>query len=166
MKKYSILIVLLLSTAIHAFASVGVGAELGFTFSTSEKRGGNFCATVKHSAIPCVLAVGGGIYTEWFDVSMTVDWWLSNPHLQGPLRWYYGPGTSIRIAFNESKENQFRNLAVLPRFLAGTTMFLLDNVEMYLQTALELGVSIQTGEKPVTFPYFRLPVNAGIRFWF
>ena len=153
-KIVAFLAALLVAGSAQLFA-IGIGVQGGANLGAGS---GNAAVTFKINN-PWVFAVDLGIYNNYVGIGATADWWIANPSISGPLRYYYGVGLAGHVNLNEQI-----GFGVGARALAGLNLKLLDNfLELYLQVAWQPTLDILPN---VNFSLAHFPVAAGIRFWF
>lgn len=153
-KIIALLLVVALASTGAVFAKTGLGVQGGYTLG----GGAGAALTFKLDSLPCVFAVDLGFWNG-IAIGVTADWWIQNPKIEGTWGWFYGVGLAGSVHLGEPL-----GLAVAPRAVVGTNVFLLDKfLELYLQAAWQPTLSILPD---VGFNLFSVPVNGGFRFWF
>lgn len=145
------------SAASKKSAAIGIqgGADAASYAGT-----GNVDITFKLSSLPCVFA--GGLYIGNSNLSgfgITADWWLKNPKLGGMFHYYYGPGVAFSSWFGSYMFVGFRAVA-------GVNIFVIPELELYLQAAWQPGIYFTSNGLASNDWWRSFPVNFGFRFWF
>lgn len=151
MKKFVLVIAALLVLGTTSAFAKGKGKSFAIGAQAGYPLGG--AVTFKISSVPCVFAAdfGGGY------IGATADWWMANPTISGSWKYYYGAGVYGGIGGGV--------IAVAPRLLVGTDVYVLDNfLEFYLQAAWEPTIYVG-GANGINTAWVNIPVNAGFRFW-
>ena len=157
MKKLYVLVLLSLLCIGSAFAKIGIGAQGEYTF-------GNMPAftsvelTFKSSKTPLVLGLDFDFAKDFYGIGLDVDYWLANPKLVSMLKFYVAPGLTTAV-YNFADDISFY---IASRLALGLNVFVIDELEIYLQTAAELGYSNYDGSGFA----FHVPIGGGIRVWF
>ncbi|MBP5443270.1 MAG: hypothetical protein IKI90_05720 [Treponema sp.] len=155
---------LLLLGTTSIFSNTAIGLQAGYTVS-NHMDGGNVALTFKIAGLPMVFAADASIHPGFFSAGATADYWIANPSLVAILHWYTGPGIAASFIHAEYDESPDFNGAFLGgRWVLGMNIFVTDPLEVYLQAAGELGVTLSDGG--VDFPEWRVPFNIGFRYWF
>lgn len=157
MKKFSVLFLFLALCAGSAFAKVGIGVQGEYTFGNMSGFT-SVEATFKSSKTPLVFGVDFDFAKDFYGIGLDVDYWLANPKLFSMLKWYLGPGITGTI-YNSDGDISFY---IASRLVLGLNVFVIDELEIYLQTAAELGYTNFDGSGLA----FHVPVGGGIRIWF
>ena len=155
MRKAVILSVLLLCPS-FIFAAVGIGAQGGWTFTNADQCA-DLALTLKFSKTPFTFTVESGVKEDFLSLGLTVDYWNITPQIAGMLRLYIGPGGTIYFT---NLRSSFSEFYIGLRFVSGLNVFLWTPLEVYLQTAVEMGYSTR-----YNFTW-RVPVSLGSRVWF
>ena len=150
---------LLLLASASLFANAGMGVQGGYSIS-NDMGGANAAVTLKISGFPMVFAADVNVNRDFISTGITADYWIVNPQLAGILHWYTGPGIDASLVFTG---NSFGGVYLAGRWVAGINVFLSYTLELYLQAAGELGLTIAND---VDFPKWRVPLDLGFRFWF
>ena len=118
---------------------------------------GNVDITFKLNSLPCVFA--GGLYIANSNLAgfgITAD---KNPKFTGMIHYYYGPGLAFSSWFGSYMFVGFRAVA-------GLNIFVIPELELYLQAAWQPGLYF-TSDGLTSNDWWRsFPVNFGFRFWF
>jgi hypothetical protein len=153
MKKI-LLIALLLSLLVagNSFAenkgwAIGAAFYVGFANSASA-TGAMLC--VKFPTVPIMFGLSA-VFGTPLAFGITVDWWLVNFHLVGPVEMYIGPGVFFRMAGDQPYFGI--------RVPFGFQIFIVKAFEIFLEPALAIEII------PI-FPTFGLQAAVGFRFWF
>ena len=157
MKKFSVLILILALCVGSAFARIGIGAQGEYTFGNMP----SFTSvelTFKSSTLPFVFGVDFDFAKDFYGIGLDVDYWFANPKLFSMLKWYLGPGITGTV-YNSGGDISFY---IGSRIFLGLNVFVIDELEIYLQTAAELGYTNFGGSGFA----FHVPVGGGIRIWF
>ncbi len=155
MKRKSVLIavVLLVAVAVPMTFATGVGVAFGLPFGGG-LPGSNVMLSLKVSEIPFLMGIGFSIGENESSFGLTGDWWVANRNLFSFVNYYLGPGFYLGYA------NRF---LIGGRFPVGLNVYPVKNLELFLEVAPTLAVSI--GDK-VDFPVFGFQSAFGLRFWF
>ncbi|AHC14536.1 hypothetical protein [Salinispira pacifica] len=147
MKKFAIILVILMIITVFSASAVGIGASFGLPIGGLP--GTDVMLSAKLDSLPFLLGLGFGIEPAYFGA--TADWWVLNENLAGALNIYLGPGLYIGGAANE-----FQLGGRLP---IGLNMYPVDFLELFVEIAPTLTIA------PV-FPSFGAQAAFGLRFWF
>ena len=135
-KKIGVLAALLLVFSVTGAFSFGIGLQGGGGYNGGPSGGG--AVTFKLDSTPVIFAVSVGADTNGFSLGLTGDYWLANPTITGPLRWFYGVGAGVGVGFGD--DISLNANAHIP---LGINAFLLDNkFEAFFQVAPGLGIGI------------------------
>lgn len=155
LKKTFILIVLLLCPT-FLFATIGIGVQGGWNFTNADQCV-DLGVTLKFSKTPFTFTIETGVKEDFCSLGLTVDYWNINPQIAGLLRLYIGPGTTMYFA---NLQSGFTEFYIGLRFVSGLNIFVWTPLEVYFQTAMELGFS-------TLYKFtWRAPVSLGTRIWF
>lgn len=161
MKKISALILLLvLISAGSAFADTGLGAAYTFGW---DKQGNNSGAvlTINTPVIPGTvqnvrLTFNG---SEYFNFSVSDDWWVIQEPIVGDLDVYVGLGfyAGFTIANDEA------DFSLGARLPVGLTIKPIDFLEFFMEVGPAMGVGF---EPNIYFPAWNVQAALGLRLWF
>jgi hypothetical protein len=157
MKKI-ILIVLLLSVlaAGSSFAAGHTGWSLGAAFYLSWTQSGSptgAALCVKFPTLPVMFGFSA-VFGYNVAIGITVDWWLFQTHLVGPVELYIGPGLFLLV---DTAPGGYIDGGL--RIPVGFQIFIVPAFEIFLEPALAIHVM------PV-LPTFGFMASVGLRFWF
>ncbi|MBO4319425.1 MAG: hypothetical protein J5857_03040 [Treponema sp.] len=154
-RKFILLTVLCLCPT-FLFATIGIGVQGGWNFTNAEPCS-DASLTLKFSKTPFTFTFDTGLKEDYLSLGLTVDYWSLNPKLNGMFRLYFGPGSTIYFANILGDTFDFY---IGLRFVTGINVFVWTPIEVYVQTAAEMGYS--------TLHKFtwRIPVSLGTRVWF
>jgi len=177
----------ILSASAGIFAT-GIGPQMnfnpGFTPGyTDYPASWGFACSAKFDSVPVywALSTDGGYYsyktdtssgyvsTTLFNTTLTGDYWVMNPTINGIWKWYWGFGGAVSTSFAANGKNFY--LKAGPRAVVGMNWFFLDGfLELYAQGAIQPELEFAFGEDGthngvVRVPFY-FPFNSGVRFWF
>ena len=158
-KLFAVLAILLAIGTTSAFAkgkgkSIAIGAQAGYPLGGA--------LTFKVPSVPCIFALDFSANSDVFNLGVTADWWIANPKIDGTWGYYYGVGVYGGMYGVGSDASV---IAVAPRALIGTNVFLLDNFfELYLQGGWQPTFAFYNSGMGTDFVNFF--ANLGFRFWF
>ncbi|MDA3957500.1 hypothetical protein [Oceanispirochaeta sp.] len=161
MKKKSIIFILLAILIIPAaYSETGLGAA--YTFGM-DKEGNNSGAVLSMStpSIPGTvlnvrLTFNG---SEYFNFSVSDDWWVVQENITGDLDLYIGLGfyTGFTMADNNA------DFSLGGRIPIGLTIKPIDFLEFFMEIAPAMGVGF---EPTIYFPSWNVQAALGLRLWF
>ena len=154
-KKLIILAALFLCPT-FIFASIGIGAQGGWNFTNAEQCI-DASLSLKFSKTPFTFTLETGVNEGYLSLGLATDYWHKNPTLTGMIRYYFGPG--LTFSFSNLLSDAFE-FYIGARFVTGLNVFLWTPLEVYLQSAFELGFS-------TTYKFtWYIPLSLGTRVWF
>jgi hypothetical protein len=156
MKKKILTLTLACILGTTVLFATGLGIQGGTDVANSGTS--NIDVTFKLNKCPLIFAIGIPSFDP-LSVGVTGDYWLVNENLAGPVNYFIGIGgfSSIYV------DDDVLGFTVGPRLPIGINTFFAKNVlELYLQMAPGLGISINNG---ITTD-FVCPLNCGLRAWF
>jgi hypothetical protein len=156
MKKILLIALLLaLLVAGNSFAQNkgwAIGAAFYFNWSSNASaQGASLC--VKFPSVPIMFGLSAS-FADPLVIGITVDWWLVNFHLVGPVNMYIGPGLFLRLSTGPGADPYFGI-----RVPFGFQIFIVKAFEIFLEPALAIQIMPD-------FPQFGLQACVGFRFWF
>ncbi|HBG66909.1 MAG TPA: hypothetical protein DDW78_10625 [Treponema sp.] len=170
-KKIPLLCAVLLSLcSATASAGAGIGVQVGLVPSlfSGEPLSAECALTCKFDALPFVFAPRVCIAASHVSsVEFAMDIWVGNPVIGSSIvHFFYGPGLvgSWQPPYDGNGFSQDWQCFAGTRFVTGFNAFVSDSVELYGQTAFEMGIVLAEAFD-VNFR-MRFPVETGIRFWF
>ncbi|QEN08741.1 hypothetical protein EXM22_12360 [Oceanispirochaeta crateris] len=161
MKKKNIIFFLFtLFTISTTYSYTGLGAAYTFGLD-SEGNNKGAALSINTPAIPGTvqnvrLAFNG---SEYFNFSISDDWWVIQENISGDLDFYVGLGFYTGIVITEDDSD----FSLGGRVPIGLTMKPIDFLEFFLEVAPAMGV----GFKPtIYFPSWNVQAALGMRLWF
>lgn len=150
-----ILVFFLLATS--AFA-LGLGVSAGLPIGQG-MPGNNVMVSLKLDNFPLLIGAGAQIGSHYSSIGLTLDYWIANKALTGPLNWYIGAGAYGIIGLGSPS-----SLDIGARIPIGLNLFVFDGVlELFTELAPALGVGISD---PLRFPVLGVQSAFGFRIWF
>lgn len=149
-----VLVIGLSATPVFAASGLGIGVEFGLGVLGGLPN--SALLTLKTNTLPFVLGVGVELSQNYFNMGLTLDWWLFYTHLIGIIDMYIGPGLYLALP------NTFE---VGGRIPVGFQIWPIGKVlELFLEIAPSMAfVSNRSG---ITIPNLGLQAGFGFRFWF
>ena len=136
-KKILILALALLLIASASTFAIGIGGAGTYGWGTDDGISGGFL-TLKLDDLPLLgIDVASGSGSSYLRVGATADWWQLNENLSGIFNWYWGLGGYGRVTLANSP-----SFAIGARLPIGLNAFILDPLELFLEAAPAVGVSI------------------------
>lgn len=162
--------VLLSLCCAEASAGAALGVQAGGVPSVPSDipPAAELALTLKFDTLPFVFS--SRICMEDLRLSsaaLVMDMWVGNPVTGSSIvHFFYGPGLAFSYAPRREESGGTRPWQFFagPRFVVGLNAFVEDNIELYGQTAMELGIVAGESVMPAFRSHF--PVEVGIRFWF
>ncbi|MBO5607402.1 MAG: hypothetical protein J5930_05850 [Treponema sp.] len=155
-KKFLILALALFWGSLPVFSRTGLGVQGGVGVGNLPFHG-EAGITFKLSTVPVTFGLDYSFAKDFQGIGVTADWWVANPKLFGMFKFYYGPGFAFHF-YNPGTQNP--GIFVAARAVLGMNVFVSDVVEFYAQPAIEAGYGTYGGF------VFKVPLDAGVRFWF
>ncbi len=151
-----VLAILLIGSASSVYAAAGLGIGVEFGIDVLGGLPGSALLTLKLNNVPFVLGVGAQLRQDYFNMGLTLDWWLFQSHLIGIIDIYIGPGLYLVLP------NTFEIGGRIP---VGLQIWPIGKVlELFLEIAPSMAfVSNRAG---ITIPNLGLQAGFGFRFWF
>jgi hypothetical protein len=154
-KVFLIVLVLILAASTGAFA-IGIGGAFSSSPIGPGAYYGGGALSLKLDGMP-LLGISGYSNSGVFALGGTADWWMVNENLSGILNYYAGIGGYAHISLGSPTAFGFG-----ARIPLGLNAYVLDPLELFLEIAPAIGVSIGTGS---IFDW-GLQSAIGFRFWF
>jgi hypothetical protein len=151
-----VFVLVLLFSASSSFAATGLGIGVEFGLNVLGGLPNQALLTLKMNNLPFVLGIGFQLMENYFNMGMTLDWWLFQSHLVGIIDIYIGPGLYLVLP------NYFEIGGRVP---IGLQIWPIGKVlELFLEIAPSMAfVSDRAG---ITIPNLGLQAGFGFRFWF
>jgi hypothetical protein len=153
-KKLCVLTALLLVFGAAGAFSIGIGVQGGYDSTIP----GNFAITIKPDSL---LTFAGNYYagSDHLALGVSLDYWLDNWQITGPLYWFVGLGIGGLFDFGDELGVQLAG-----RIPIGLNSFFLNRrIELYAQFVPRIGAQFVPA---ISFVPFGFEGAAGVRFWF
>ena len=160
-------ILILLMLPVAAFSATGLGAAFTYGLSHGDNHTGG-ALSINSPVIPgTVQNVSFSFNSDYFNFSLSDDWWVIQENLANTLDLYIGLGFYTGIAWYEEKKDgktdTTYDFGLGARVPVGLTMMPIDFAELFFEIAPAMGLGF---EPEIYFPSWYVQGALGFRLWF